>query len=67
MNLSDSKMLSYLRKQIAEDYDDNVRFLATGGAKSFDEYRHVCGVIRGLTQADSLIGDLVQRLENDDD
>jgi len=66
MNLGETKILAYLSKQIAEDYDDNVRFLSTGGAKSFDEYRHVCGVIRGLTQADALIKDLVQRLEHDD-
>ena len=67
MNVNDTKILVHLRKQIKEDYDDNVRFLTSGMAKSFDEYRHVCGVIRGLTQADSLINDLVHRVEHDGD
>tara|TARA_R110000803_G_scaffold115339_3_gene183798 strand:- start:269 stop:466 length:198 start_codon:yes stop_codon:yes gene_type:complete len=64
--MNDLKVLEYLHKQILESSKDNVDFLADGGAKSFDEYRHVCGVIRGLTQADTLINDLVQRLERDD-
>jgi len=43
--------------------NDQVTFLANGGAKTFDEYRHVCGVIRGLTHAESIVKDLVQRME----
>jgi len=38
-------------------------FLAAGRAINFDEYRHVCGIIRGLTFAESLIKDLAQRME----
>jgi hypothetical protein len=42
-------------KHAAKEFDklrsDQITFLAGGGAKTFDEYRHVCGVIRGLTHA----------------
>ena len=41
--MNDLKVLEYLHKQILESSKDNVDFLADGGAKSFDEYRHVCG------------------------
>jgi hypothetical protein len=65
--MNDLKVLAHLHKQIGEGSKNNINFLADGGAKSFDEYRYVCGVIRGLAQADTLINDLVQRLEKDDD
>jgi hypothetical protein len=42
-------------------------FEANGGAKDFADYRHVCGVIRGLTHAEQIVKDLVQRLENIDE
>jgi hypothetical protein len=41
--------------EISTEQKKNVEFLVGGGAKSYDEYRHICGVIRGLTQAEFLI------------
>ena len=41
-------------------------FLAEYCAKNFDEYAKICGVIRGLSLADSIINDLVQRINKDD-
>jgi hypothetical protein len=38
-------------------------FLASGRAASHDEYRHVCGVIRGLNHAENIVNDLVQKME----
>ena len=61
------KVFPYLVGELSTEQKKNVEFLVSGGAKSYDEYRHICGVIRGLTQAEFLIKDLVQRLENDDD
>ena len=61
------RVLSYVAKEIYEFQNDQISFLAGGGAKSFDEYRHVCGVIRGLTHAEQLIKDLVQKMETSDD
>jgi len=60
-------VLSHAVKEIINLRDDNVSHLSNGGAKTFDEYRHVCGVIRGLTHAESIIKDLVQRSEISDD
>ena len=58
-------------KHAAKEFDklrsDQITFLAGGGAKTFDEYRHVCGVIRGLTHAESIVKDLVQKMEYSDE
>ena len=61
------RVLGHVAKEIDKLRDDQQTFLSGGGAKSFDEYRHVCGVIRGLTHAESIIKDLVQRSETSDD
>jgi hypothetical protein len=57
----------YLLKEIAKLREDQAVFLTGGGAKDFAEYRHVCGVIRGLTHADQLVRDLVQKMEFEDE
>jgi hypothetical protein len=38
-----------------------------GNLKDFAEYKNLCGVIQGLSLAESIIKDLVQKLEHDDD
>lgn len=63
----DDKILNHLVSEYDKLRNDQVIFLAGGGAKTFDEYRHVCGVIRGLTYAESIVKDLVQRMEITDD
>jgi len=65
--MDNSRLLNHLVKEIDKLRNDQAHFLNGGGAKSFDEYRHVCGVIRGLTHAETLVKDLVQRMENDDE
>ena len=60
-------MLAYLAKEIDKLRSDQDTHLAGGGAKSFDEYRQVCGVIRGLTHAETIVKDLVQRMEQSDE
>lgn len=62
----DSRPLSVIRSELDKLRNDQVSFLANGGAKDFAEYRHVCGIIRGLTHADEYIKDLVQRINTDD-
>ena len=59
--------LTYVAKELDKLRNDQITFLAGGGAKTFDEYRHVCGVIRGLTHAESIVKDLVQKLEYSDE
>ena len=59
--------LTYLLKEIDRLREDQAVFLNGGGAKDFAEYRHVCGVIRGLTHADQIVKDLAKKLEYSDD
>jgi len=65
--MDNDRVFSYLAKEIEQLRTDQVAFLATGRANDFAEYRHVCGVIRGLTHAETIVRDLVQRLEKIDD
>ena len=60
-------MLSHILREIDKLRGDQQTHLAGGGAKSFDEYRHVTGVIRGLTHAETIVKDLVQRMEQSDE
>jgi hypothetical protein len=62
-----SQALSYLIKEIDKLREDQAIFLNGGGAKDFAEYRHICGVIRGLTHADQIVKDLARKLEYSDD
>ena len=62
-----SQALSYLLKEIDKLREDQAILLNGGGAKDFAEYRHVCGVIRGLTHADQIVKDLAKKLEYSDD
>lgn len=41
--------------------------LSEGAAKSFDEYRHTCGVIRGLATARRELADLARHYRDNDD
>ena len=62
-----SQARTYLLKEIDKLREDQAIFLKGGGAKDFAEYRHVCGVIRGLTHADQIVKDLAKKLEYSDD
>ena len=53
--MDNGQVLSYLAKEIDKLRSENGMFLAAGRAINFDEYRHVCGIIRGLTFAETLI------------
>ena len=63
----DNKVLAHLISEIDKLRNDQAVFLNGGGAKDFAEYRHVCGVIRGLTHAEQLVRNLVQKMENYED
>jgi hypothetical protein len=40
--------------------------LARGNAPSYDEYRYICGQLRGLEAACGIIIDLKQKMEHSD-
>lgn len=67
MSIESHNLLRYIRDKIDELRKEQGVYLAGGGAKDFAEYRHICGVIRGLTHAETILQDLVQRLETFDE
>ena len=62
----DEKILEHLNSKLEERRKDLVEFLGDGGAKSYDHYKEMCGVIRGLLTAQSEIGDLVRKMKDYD-
>ena len=58
--------LAHVQKELEKLSQEQVAFLAASRAGSYDEYKKVCGVIRGLYLADSIINDLVQRINKDE-
>lgn len=56
----------YLNSKLEERRKELVEFLGDGGAKSYDHYKELCGVIRGLLTAQSEIGDLVRKMKDYD-
>jgi hypothetical protein len=46
------------------DYADDV---STGACTDFAEYRHLCGVIRGLATAERFLIDLAEEMERLDE
>lgn len=59
------RVLAHVQKEIEKMIQEQTAFLAASRADTFDEYKKVCGVIRGLNLADSIINDLVQRMEKE--
>ena len=58
--------LDYLLKEYVERIEYLTEGLARGGIPTMEEYRYVCGQIRGLEAACGTIKDLKQRMENSD-
>jgi hypothetical protein len=59
------RVLALVQKEIEKYRQEQVAFLAASRADTYDEYKKVCGVIRGLNYADHVIEDLVQRMTNE--
>ena len=54
-------------KQADEKVQQLKDYLAEGRAESFEEYKKLCGEVRGLLIMRGYVLDLKQRLENSDD
>jgi hypothetical protein len=65
--VNEVKVLAHAAKVITDTRADQEAFLAAGRAADYADYRHVCGIIRGLNTAEQIIKDLVQRIEKNDD
>jgi len=59
--------LTLLQTKNDEDRNAQITFLLAGNAKDYAEYRHICGVIRGLNLANEHINDLAERMRKQDD
>jgi hypothetical protein len=65
--MSDYRLLAHVQSEIEKLRQEQVAYIAASRADTYDEYKKICGVIRGLNLADSIINDLVQRLEKADE
>ena len=63
--MNELKILAVVQKELAKLRDEQISFIAASRADTYDEYKKICGVIRGLSLADNIINDLVQRLEKE--
>lgn len=63
----DDQALRYLLSDLREKERNLSESLGAGGAQDYPAYREMCGQIRGLLYAQSLINDLVRKLERNDD
>ena len=60
------RALAHVQKELSKYRQEQVAFLAASRADSFDEYKKVCGVIRGLDYAEHVIDDLVRKANEDE-
>ena len=62
-----SQFADVLRQKIREDMNNYADDLAGGACRSFDEYQKLCGVIQGLTYAESHLLTLLKKVETSDE
>ena len=65
--MSDYKLLALIVKEVQKLKQEREAFVAAGRCDHIEEYRRVCGVVQGLTYAENIIEDLVQKMEKSDD
>ena len=67
MNLLVMDYAEALRNKLRSDMNNLTDDIATGQCTSYEAYKELCGVIRGLALAERHLLDLAQTLEEDDD
>jgi hypothetical protein len=65
--MRDYKTLAHVVRELQEIRAAQEDHITSGRAADYAEYRHVCGVIRGLTLAENTVNDLVQKMEKSDE
>ena len=65
--MDNHRVLAHIAREIDKLRGEQASFLSTGRAGDFSEYRHICGIIRGLSHAETIVNDLVQRMEKFED
>lgn len=59
--------LEHISKKLKDRESELVIVVCDGGCKSFEHYRELCGLIRGLQTAQFEIGDLDRKMKENDD
>jgi hypothetical protein len=62
-----NRVLQHVRTELGKIRQEQVEYLASGRVTDHAEYRHICGVIRGLGHADGFISDLAKKMEYSDE
>jgi hypothetical protein len=65
--MDNHRVLAFIAREIDKLRAEQAGFLSSGRAGDFSEYRHICGIIRGLNHAETIVNDLVQRMEKFED
>lgn len=65
--MSDYRLLAVCVKEIQKLKQEREAYAAAGRCDNIEEYRKICGVVLGLTFAENIINDLVQKMEQSDD
>jgi hypothetical protein len=60
-------VLGLVIKELSDEIERQKDEVCFGTPKDYAEYRHICGVITGLTKAETLVKELNKKLENLDD
>ena len=55
-----------VQREIRKDMNTKANQLASGFCKSFEEYKQLCGEIRGLATSEEHLLSLAKKVENDE-
>ena len=67
MDVSTMNVLQVLRVKFRADMNNFTDDLANGQCSSFEQYKELCGVIRGLAYAERHLIDLAENIEKAND
>jgi hypothetical protein len=67
MDVVTMNVLQVLRDKLRADMNNYTDDLANGQCSSFEQYKELCGVIRGLAYAERHLIDLAENIEKEND
>ena len=67
MDIQSMDVLTALQNKLRTDMNNFTDDLANGQCTSFEQYKELCGVIRGLAYAERHLLDLAKKMKEDDD
>jgi hypothetical protein len=67
MDLTTLSVFEALREKLRADMNNFTDDLANGQCSSFEQYKELCGVIRGLAYAERHLIDLAENIEKAND